>query len=144
MLLLLSLIKIQPHICLDLFCLVNAADFSPDSVQNTFSLEQELLWIIDSYFLMDLFHLLSSPDDNWWTALILTAPIHCRASIDETLMQRHISPNKKQAHPNLRVSTFSFSERFSEYIYLFCIAKLFVVVIIDSMSQMTSITIMLY
>ncbi len=32
-----------------------------------------------------------------WT-LILTAPIHCRASIDETLMQRHISPNlmKKQ------------------------------------------------
>ncbi len=32
-----------------------------------------------------------------WT-LILTAPIHCRASIAETLMQRHISPNlmKKQ------------------------------------------------
>ncbi len=30
--------------------------------------------------------------------LILTAPIHCRASIAETLMQRHISPNlmKKQ------------------------------------------------
>ncbi len=37
-----------------------------------------------------------------WT-LILTAPIHCRASIAETLMQRHISPNlmKKQTHPNL-------------------------------------------
>ncbi len=27
-----------------------------------------------------------------WT-LILTAPIHCRASIAETLMQRHISPD---------------------------------------------------
>ncbi len=44
----------------------------------------------------------------------------------------------------LRVSTFSFSQRFSEYIYLYCIAKLFVVVITDSVSQMTSIAIMLY
>ncbi len=37
-----------------------------------------------------------------WT-LILTAPIHCRASIAETLMQRHISPNlmKKQTHLDL-------------------------------------------
>ncbi len=37
-----------------------------------------------------------------WT-LILTAPIHCRASIAETLMQRHISSNlmKKQTHPDL-------------------------------------------
>ncbi len=37
-----------------------------------------------------------------WT-LILTAPIHCRASIGETLMQRHISPNlmKKQTHLHL-------------------------------------------
>ncbi len=37
-----------------------------------------------------------------WT-LILTAPIHCRASIAETLMQRHISPNlmKKQTHLHL-------------------------------------------
>ncbi len=37
-----------------------------------------------------------------WT-LILTAPIHFRASIAETLMQRHISPNqmKKQTHVNL-------------------------------------------
>ncbi len=34
-----------------------------------------------------------------WT-LILMAPIHCRASIAETLMQRHISPNlmKKLTH----------------------------------------------
>ncbi len=49
-----SHIKTQPHICLELFCLVNAAwsdaDFSPDSDQNTFSLEEELLWIMDSYF----------------------------------------------------------------------------------------------
>ncbi len=48
--------------------------------------------------MLDLFHLLSSPDVNWWTGvmwiivmflstLILTAPIHCRASIAETLMQ---------------------------------------------------------
>ncbi len=37
-----------------------------------------------------------------WT-LILTAPIHCRASIAETLMQCYISPNlmKKQTHPHL-------------------------------------------
>ncbi len=58
--------------------------------------------------------LFSSLDVNWWTGvvciivvflsavwtLILTAPIHCRASITETLMQWHISPNlmKKQTH----------------------------------------------
>ncbi len=37
-----------------------------------------------------------------WT-LILTAPIHCRASIADTLMQCYISPNlmKKQTHPSL-------------------------------------------
>ncbi len=32
-------------ISLEPFCLVNAADFSPDSDQNTFSLEEEL-WIM--------------------------------------------------------------------------------------------------
>ncbi len=44
------------------------------------------------------------------SALILTAPIHCRASIAETLMQRHISPNlmKKHTHlDGLMMSTFS-------------------------------------
>ncbi len=51
-----------------------------------------------------------------WT-LILTAPIHCRASIDETVMQCYISPNlmKKQTHPNLgwpEVSTFSVNVHF--------------------------------
>ncbi len=66
---------------------------------------------------MDLFQLLSSLDVNWWTGvvgiivmflsavwtLILTAPIHYKASIAETLMQWHISTNliKKQTHPDL-------------------------------------------
>ncbi len=36
-----SNIKIQTHISLELFSLVNAADFSPDS--DTFSLDEELL-----------------------------------------------------------------------------------------------------
>ncbi len=80
-----------------------------DNNRWTFSLEEALLWIMDSYFgrklrvevkkiLMDLFlnntHILSSQDVNWWTGvvwiivmflsavwtLILTAPIHCRGS----------------------------------------------------------------
>ncbi len=71
-----------------------------------FSLE-EVLKIMDSYFsqkhllMMDLLQLLSSPDVIWWTrmvwvtcgllwciyqqfGLILTAPIHCKASIANT------------------------------------------------------------
>ncbi len=67
---------------------------------------------------MDLFltntHLLASLDVNWWTGvvwiivmflsdvwtLILTAPIHCRASIAEQVMKCYISTNqmKKQTH----------------------------------------------
>ncbi len=44
-----------------------------------------------------------------WT-LVLTAPIHCRASIAETLVQWYISPNlmKKYILGGLGVSTFSF------------------------------------
>ncbi len=48
----------------------------------------------------------------FYQTLILTAPIHCRASIAETLMQWCISTNlmKTQTHPDLRwswdVSTF--------------------------------------
>ncbi len=53
----------------------------------------------------------------WWKllwcfypTLILTAPIHYRASIAETLLQRYISPNlmKKQTHllDGFRVKTF--------------------------------------
>ncbi len=56
----------------------------------------------------------ASQDVNWWTGvvwiigmflsavqtLILTAPIHCRGSIGEQVMQCYISPNltKKQTH----------------------------------------------
>ncbi len=50
-------------------CLI-CADFSPDSDQNTFSLEEALLWIqilAKSVLMTDLFQLLSSPDVNWWT-----------------------------------------------------------------------------
>ncbi len=45
-----------------------------------------------------LFQLLSAPDVNWifLSALILTAPIHCRASIAETLMQWLISKISSQ------------------------------------------------
>ncbi len=78
-------------------CLI-CADFSPDSYQTTFSLEEALLLSMDYV--------------NWWTGvvwiivmflsavwtLILTAPIHCRGSIAETVMQCCISTNltKKQ------------------------------------------------
>ncbi len=67
---------------------------------------------------MDLFltnmQILASQDVNWWTGvvwnivmflsavwtLILTAPIHCRGSIAEQVMECYISPNlmKKQTH----------------------------------------------
>ncbi len=43
------------------------ADFSPDSDQNTFSLEEELLWtriLVKKVLMLDLFQLLSSPDVN--------------------------------------------------------------------------------
>ncbi len=42
--------------------------------------------------------------DVFYQTLILTALNHCRASIDETLLQKHVSTNlmKKQTHPNLR------------------------------------------
>ncbi len=79
--------------------------------------QQEMHFFIGGSGLWIYGQLLSSPDVNWWTGvvwiivmflsavwtLILTAPIHCRASIAETLMQRHISTNlmKKQTHPDL-------------------------------------------
>ncbi len=82
-----------------------------DNRRWTFSLEEALLWIMDSYFswkqwfevknllMMDLFQLLASQDVNWWTGVVwiscgllwcflsavwtlnLMAPIHCRASM---------------------------------------------------------------
>ncbi len=68
-----------------------------------------MVWSLNT-LMMDLFQLLSSQDVNWWTGvvwitcgllmflsavwtLILTAPIHCRASIGEQVMQCYISPN---------------------------------------------------
>ncbi len=63
-----------------------------------------------------------------WT-LILTAPIHCRASIDEQVMQCYISPNlmKKQTHLHLGwpdvediFNKFSF-----HFIYFFKVHQLF-------------------
>ncbi len=77
----LSHIKIQPLICLELFCL-ESGDFSQDSEEITFPLETTL-WIMDSYFSQkqwfevkttDLFltntQLLSSQDVNWWTGVV--------------------------------------------------------------------------
>ncbi len=65
---------------------------------------------------------------EWWgllrcsyQTLILTAPIHCRATISETVMQCYISPNlmKKQTHLYLKwhkgehiFSTFKFLAEF--------------------------------
>ncbi len=60
-----------------------------------------------------LFQIWSSPDVNWWTGvvwiivmflsavwtLILTAPIHCRGYIAETVMQCYISPNLMKIQP---------------------------------------------
>ncbi len=69
------------------------------------------IWV-KNILMLDLFQLLMLTDGLEWCGLlwcfyqtlILTAPIHCRASIAETLMQRHISTNlmKKQTHPDLR------------------------------------------
>ncbi len=72
---------------------------------------------LKNILMLDLFQLLSSQDVNWWTGvvwiivmflsavwtLILTAPIQCRESIVETVMQCYISPNlmKKQTHLHL-------------------------------------------
>ncbi len=39
-----------------------------DNRRCTFSLEEALLWIMD--LMLDLFHLLSSPDVNWWTGVV--------------------------------------------------------------------------
>ncbi len=56
------------------------------------------------HLMMDLFLTNTSQGVNWWTGvvwitvintsgLILTAPIHCRASIGEQVMYCYISPN---------------------------------------------------
>ncbi len=80
---------------------------------------------------MDLFQFLSSQDINWWTGvvwiivmflsavwtLILTAPIHCRASIAEQVMNAtflQIWWKNKLIYilDGLRVSTFSANVHF--------------------------------
>ncbi len=103
-------------------CLI-CADFSPDSYQMTFHWRKRYygLWFEVKNILMNLFltntQLLASQDINWWTGvvwiivmflsavwtLILTAPIHCRASIAEQVMECYVSPNlmKKQSHLHL-------------------------------------------
>ena len=65
---------------------LTCAYFSPDSDQTTFTLEEALLWIMESYFsqkqqlkvknvlIMDLLltitHLFTSHDINWWTGVV--------------------------------------------------------------------------
>ncbi len=97
----------------------------------------ELNWthiLVKNILTMDLSQVLSSPDDNWWTGvlwcfnqtLILTAPIHCRASIAETLMQCYISPNlmkKKNTHlylgrPANSISGWTIASTWSDIKYL--------------------------
>ncbi len=74
-------------------CLIGVY-FSPESYKTTFSLENAI-WIEDSCLIMDLFltntqiftfhaGLLMFLSAVW--TLILTAPIHCRASIAEKVM----------------------------------------------------------
>ncbi len=113
-----------------------------DNRRCTFSLEEALLWIMDwkwrfrvkNVLMLDLFQLLSSPDVNWWTGvvwiivmflsavwtLILTAPIHYRESIAETVMQRYISQNliRNKHFDGLRVPLLNDdkSERSGHYV----------------------------
>ncbi len=73
-----SHIKIHPHLCLELFCLVNSAW----SVQISLLIQTRTLFhwrksyyglwtrILVKNILMDLFQLLSSPDVNWWTGVV--------------------------------------------------------------------------
>ncbi len=108
--------QIHPHICLELFLVVNRAW----SVQISLLIQTRPFihwrkWYHWGSTLkclrMDLFltntQLLASWDVNWWTGvvwiivmflsavwtLILTAPIHCRGSIGEQVMECYVSPN---------------------------------------------------
>ncbi len=103
-------------------CLI-CADFLPDQTRSLFHWRKHYYGLfcpetttkcLNDEFVTTLIDLW---DINWWTGVVwiivmflsavwtlfLTAPIHCRASIAETLMQRHISTNlmKKQTHPDL-------------------------------------------
>ncbi len=91
--------------CLLYMQLVNGAWFVQISllIQNRWFFTEGSV-IMDSYFSWK--QLFTSQDINWWTGvvwiivflsavwtLILTAPIHCRASIAEQATQCYISPN---------------------------------------------------
>ncbi len=100
-------------------------------------LPEETIWS-NNGFVSNKHAVFVSQDINWWTGvvwiivmflsavwtLILTAPIHCRASIAEQVMQCYISPKLFPRRKNsstldgLRVSTFSviFSLSFFKYI----------------------------
>ncbi len=74
-----SHIKIQPHICLQLFCLVNAAwsvqIYLLTQTRTLFHWRKHYYWLwshilVTNVLTMDLFQLLSSPDVNWWTGVV--------------------------------------------------------------------------
>ncbi len=119
-----SHIKIQPHICLQLFCLVNAAwsvqIYLLTQTRTLFHWRKHYYWLwshilVTNVLTMDLFQLLSSLDVNWWTGMVwitcglLDVFISCLDSHSDgthSLQSIHswdISPNlmKKQTHPNL-------------------------------------------
>ncbi len=81
-----------------------------------------LLWtriLVKNILMLDLFHLLSSPDVNWWSGvvwiiviflsavwtLILTAPIHCRGC-NATFLQIWWRNKLFLISDGLRVKTF--------------------------------------
>ncbi len=89
---------------------LSCADFSPDSDQNTSSLEEALLWIhiwVKNVLMLGLFQLLSSPDVNWWTVdycdVFIRLSFWRHPFTAEHPLLRHISTNlmKKQTHPDL-------------------------------------------
>ncbi len=59
-----SHVRIQPHISFDLCRFLSW--FRPEH----FITEEELLWIMDSYYKRLNAGFVSSPDDNWWTGVL--------------------------------------------------------------------------
>ncbi len=119
-----------------------------DNRRWTFSLEEAILWIMDSYFsqkwwfevknifVMDLFltntHLFTLQDVNWWTGvlwiivmflsavwtLILTAPIHRRGSMGEQVMQYYISQNLMKKQTHLHIGWPESEDILSKFSFL--------------------------
>ncbi len=105
--------------------------------------------VSNSALMMDLYHVnTSSQDIIWWTegvwiiemflsavwTLILTAPIHCRASIAEQVIECYTSPNMLEGRSKLiyileglRVNTFSEKLDFgANYFYSLVIKMIFI------------------